>query len=534
MYLARLLLPLLVSTIAVAAESLQVFPLFTDHGILQQETLAPIWGTATPGSRVKVAFCAVEGSATADTHGAWCVRIHTPKAVPGRVDGYDLSITAGDTRLVLHDVAVGEVWIGSGQSNIDTPLSAYPVGIAETPAAIYPGIRLYSGGGRPMTGGLIGQHWDRCQPATAAKASATGYYFSRELHHALAVPVGFINLAWAGSTLSTWVLPEWLSADPRMAANLAEFRAGFPAFIAARKQRISDWQTVVDAAKAAGKKAPNRPFSDDADCPLEHFIGDHATTHTLAIMPFAIKGMLWDQGESGIGANLKGSYADIFDIMLGHLRSGFACELPVVYCQMPKGGAWGPNIHVLDAAGRVPQAAVPLADLPAIPPRAGRIFSGFANEADTFMRLQALTDCHVAVTRDLQAFIHPPDKDAYGARFCLTALGKVYGRNVETLGPQITAAKRSGDSLHLEFSGSGGGLVALGGKPLQGFYVSTAKGDSTWVSARIDGAQVILSGPGIATAETVSYANDSGGRVMWANLFNAEGLPGYPLTVRIR
>lgn len=531
---ARLVLCLVVASTVAAADTLQVFPLFSDHGILQQDTLAPIWGKAAPGSAVKVSFCGAEASANADAQGAWMVRVRTPKAEPGQFDGYDLSITSAAERILLHDVAVGEVWIGSGQSNIDTPMSAYPVGIADARTANHPGIRFFSGGGRGLAAGLTGQHWDRCTPETAAKASATGYFFSRDLHTALRMPVGFINLAWAGSTLSTWVQPEWLAADPRMAANLESFRSGFPAFIAERKQRIATWQAAVDAAKAQGQPAPRRPFSDEADRPLGDFIGGHVATHTGAVMPFACKGMLWDQGESGIGYGLKGGYADIMDIMLTHLRAGFASELPVIYCQMPKGGGWGPSIHVLDPSGRTPPAAVPLADLPATPPRPGRVFDGFANDPDPFVRLQALSGCYMAVTRDLQADIHPPDKDRYGARFCLTALGKVYGREVETLGPVISAARRDGATLQLDFSGVGGGLVALGGRPVQGFYVSTAAGVSTWVEGRIEGGRIILSGPGIGTAETVSYANDRGGRVMWANLFNAEGLPAHPMTVRIR
>jgi sialate O-acetylesterase len=517
-----------------AADVLQVFPLFTDHGILQQDTLAPVWGRAAPGSRVKVDFCAAEASVTADAQGSWLVRIRTPKAEPGRVDGYDLGIGSEGEHIVLHDVAVGEVWIGSGQSNIDTPMCAYPVGTAEARSADHPGLRFFSGGGRGLAAGLAGQHWERCTPETAAKASATGYFFSRDLHQALRVPVGFINLAWAGSTLSTWVQPEWLAADPRMAANLEAFRAGFPAFIAERKQRIANWQAEVEAAKAQGQPAPWRPFSDDAERPLGDFIGGHVATHTGAVMPFACKGMLWDQGESGIGFGLKGGYAEILDIMLTHLRAGFGSELPVIYCQMPKGGGWGPSIHVLDPSGRTPPVAVPLANLPATPPRPGRVFDGFPNDPDPFVRLQALPGCHMAVTRDLQADIHPPDKDRYGARFCLTALGRVYGREVETIGPMITTARREGATLHLGFSGIGGGLVALGDRPVQGFYVSTGAGTSTWVEGSIEAGSIILSGPGIDKAETVSYANDRGGRVLWANLFNTEGLPAHPMTVRIR
>jgi len=518
---------------------LKLFPLFTDHGILQQDTTVPIWGTAIPGKTVVIEFCNARATATADEKGEWLVRIKTPKAESGKVDGYDLAVVSEAERIVLHDVAVGEVWIGSGQSNIDTMMNVYSVGKAEIPRADYPGIRIYSAGpGRDVKGDFSKFQWNRCNPETAAKASAAGYFFSRELHKALNVPVGFINMAVGGSPLSAWVKTDWLAADPRMAANMETFRnTTFPAWIESRKQLLAKWEASVAEAKAKGEKpAPAwPPFQGAADQPLEAFIGGLHDTHTAMVMPFVFKGMLWDQGESGVGYALKGNYDDVFDIMLRNLRKGFGYDLPVVYCQMPKGGAWGPDMHTMSKSSfSEAESPVPLADLPSEPPKAGAVFESFAKESDPFLRMNGLPSCHMAVTRDLGAALHPPDKDAYGARFCLTALDKIYGRSTESSGPMITSAKRVEGTIHLGFDHVGSGLVALGGRPLQGFYVTSANGKSAWAPCRIEGNQVILTENGPDAAVTVSYAHTNGGRVLWANLFNKEGIPAHPMTVKIQ
>lgn len=518
---------------------LKLFPLFTDHGILQQDATVPVWGTAPPGKTVAIEFCNARASATADENGKWLARIKTPKAEPGITDGYDLAVASGDERIVLHDVAVGEVWIGSGQSNIDTMMGMYSVGKAEIPRADHPGIRIYSAGpGRDVKGDFSKFQWNRCNPETAAKASAAGYFFSRELHKALGVPVGFINMAVGGSPLCSWVRLEWLAADPRMAANLETFRnTTFPDWIESRKQNLAKWEASAAEAKAKGVP-PNPawpPFQGPADQPIENFIGANHATHTAMVTPFVFRGMLWDQGEAGVGYAMKGNYDDIFDIMLRNLRREFGYDLPVVYCQMPKGGAWGPDKHTMSKASfSEPEAPVPLEDLPQEPPKAGAVFESFSKEADPFLRMKALPFCHMAVTRDLGAALHPPDKDAYGARFCLTALDKVYGQKRESSGPMITSARRTGGGIRLGFDHVGGGLVALGGKPLQGFYVTGANGKSGWVECRIEGDEIILTGTGIDAAVTASYAHTNGGRVLWANLFNKEGIPAYPMTVKIQ
>ena len=489
----------------VRSDELKVFGIFSDHGILQQDTEAPIWGTADAHAGVTVTFRGATATATADATGAWMAHLRTPKAVPGEQDGTDLVITAGSAKLVLHDVVVGEIWLGSGQSNMDSELNEYEIGQRDIPNANYPSLRFYSGGGCMFDGDFSRAAWNRCTPEVARSVSAVGFYFSRELQQKLQVPVGFVKMAFSGSPLGSWVLPEWLRADAR---TVAQFN-------------------IAEAGKI--------PF---------FMVGGNFLKQVQPIMPFAVKGILWDQGESGIQLGTMSDYYAVFDIMVQHWRKGFGRDLPVVYCQMPKGGAWGPTTSVViryRAYFMASDDPIPLAALPQVPPKLDHVFNGFASEPDVFVRMMALSQCYMAITRDLDKAVHPPDKDHYGHRFALTALTKVYGLPEECYGPVMVSAKREGANVRVSFDHIGSGLVAFSGN-LQGFVVTgTPPGGgpvaAIWPQCRIDGDQVVLAVPNLETVEMVGYApsqDQEGGRVMWANLFNKEGLPAYPMTMKVQ
>lgn len=508
---------------------LTVNPLFSDHAILQQAATVPIWGTAKPGATVRASYRDAQSETTADPSGKWLVYLQTPKAESGKDDGYDLTVSSDDQGIVSHDVVTGEVWFGSGQSNIDTPLNSYRIGDEEIPKANIPGVRLCSSGFQGTS--PAGFQWNRCTPEIAAKSSASGYFFCRELHKALNVPVGFVNAAVGGSALCSWVRPDWLVGDSRMASNFETFKTiTVPALIA---ESLAKWQAASDEAKAKGIQPPPMPLSGEQ--PLDRFIGGNYVRRIAPLIPFVFKGMLWDQGESGVGMKLGGEYDLIFEIMITNLRRDFGYDFPVVFCQMPKGGGWGPTLrkNISKTTMSIPGDLVPLAEVPRQAPPAGRVFQGFGKESDPFARMMELPSCYMATTRDLVAALHPDDKDEYGARFCLTALNKVYGRNTEYFGPLMTSAHRSGGEIRVTFDHVGTGLAAVGGRPLQGFYCTDAKGKSSWTEGRIEGATVILDGKDIDAAQTVSYAHINGGRVLWANLFNREGLPAYPMTMRV-
>jgi sialate O-acetylesterase len=517
------------TAVEVWAEKLKVFPLFTDHAILQQDTEAPVWGTAEAGVAVTVSFRGMKVTTTADKEGKWLARLRTPKAEAGQ-RGTELTITAGDQTIVLGDVLVGEVWLGSGQSNMETTLGWYPIGKVEGPKANYPDIRLYTGAGYGYWGDYSQFQWSRCTPEVAKATSATGYLFSKELYLARKVPVGFVVIACDGSSMADWLEADWLTTDPRTAKQYKWwFQYAYPNQVAKRQEQLAKWEKDVADAKASGRNAPPpRPFDGPAE-----WVGMYYRTHLQPAMPFAFRGVLWDQGEQGVGASV-GPYDLVFEVMIEKWRKGFGQELPVVYCQMPKGGGWGPLARqVIERNGEL-GAAIPLANLPATVPGPGKVFEGFAKEEDPFSRMMALDKCWMAVTRDLCVAVHPPDKDHYAHRFFLTAMSQVYGEKVEWLGPMMKAAKREGGKVRVSFEHVGIGLAALGGKNLQGFVLTgNEKGltKSVWAKGVIDGDTVVLTGEGLESVKLVSYA--PGGRVMWANLFNKDGLPAYPMTVKV-
>ncbi len=528
----------LLSVMQLNAAELKVFPLFGDHGILQQDTRVAVWGTADPKAHVKVSFRGAVDEVTVDDAGRWIAHLKTPKAVAEQ-DGTDLEISSGTAGIVLHDVVVGEVWLGTGQSNMDSSMGGYQVGRDDAAHANNPAIRFYSGGGCGHRGDFSRYVWNRCTPQSALNASATGYYICRELQKELNVPVGFVNMAFSGAPLCWFVLPDWFRQDLRTKALFEKFeKQDYPALIARRKEDLANWEKAAVEAKAQGKPEPGRPFSADEkpEVPMECYLGRFYFTHIAPVQNYAFRGIAWDQGEGWVGA-VSYNYSACFEIMISNWRKGFGVDLPVVYCQMPKGGAWGPTVCVVDKKTNELAEKVPLAALPAEAPSPGDVFTGFANETDHFSRMLTIPGCFMAVSCDLNAWIHPPDKNSYGHRFAITALNRVYGKPVECFSVLMKTAKREEDSVRVSFDHVGSGLVALGGKELQGFVVSgNLKGSgqvkAVWPKCRLDGNTVVLTAPELDKIDLVSYAPPNG-RVMWANLFNKEQLPAYPMTIKV-
>lgn len=523
-----------------AVPELKVFQLFSDHGILQQDTQAPIWGTAGPGATVTVTFRGSTVIATADPDGKWMARLQTPKALPAQ-QGSELDITSGTQKIALQDVVVGEVWLGSGQSNMDTNMTEFAVGRDELPRANNPDFRIFTPAGWAHRGDYSKYKWSLCTPASAKPASATGYFFSRDLQQALQVPVGFVQMAYSGSSMGMWVQPKWLADDPRTAAEYAKFHnETLPVLVLQRKDALAKWEIAVADAAAKGQPLPRRPFVGMPEDAEESIIGGYYHTHIAQVVPFAFRGMLWDQGEAGVGIPGHWLYDVVFDIMITNWRKEFGRDMPVIYCQMPKGGAWGPQTRLVNNHTGELLDLVQLTALPAEAPMPGNDFQGFAKEPDPFARMAALPICYMAVTRDLDVATHPPDKDRYGHRFFLTAMNQVYGKaDVACAGPLMKSATREGEQVRVAYDNLGGGLVALGDHELQGFFVTghdraTGKTRSVWATCRIDGDTVLLSSADLDRIDLVSYAHTNGGRVMWANLFNKGGLPAYPMTLKVQ
>src|SRR5436190_3611897 len=203
----------------VAADPLPLLhPLFSDHAVLQRDTPVPVWGWAAPGSHVIVRFAGQEAPADAAADGRWSVRLGPMAAssVP-RTMSVTIEHASGTRSLAVTDVLVGDVWLCSGQSNMEFALEHASGGEAETAAARAPGIRLFTtartAAGRPLDVPERGYAaWAPATPETARSFSAVGYFFGKRLHEALGVPIGLIHSSWGGTPIESWTSTGALAA----------------------------------------------------------------------------------------------------------------------------------------------------------------------------------------------------------------------------------------------------------------------------------------------------------------------------------
>ncbi len=196
-----------------------------DHMVLQRDMNIRIWGSAAPGEKVAVKFRDQQAATQADDKGAWFVMLKPMKA--GGPD--NLTITASNT-IILKDVLVGEVWVCSGQSNMQWPVSACLNAPREIAAANYPQIRLFSVNRRPLgypSDQTFGQ-WNVCQPATVPNFSAVGYFFARFLNQELKIPVGMFDSSWGGTPAETWTPLAALKEKNLNPGLIAEYEKTLP------------------------------------------------------------------------------------------------------------------------------------------------------------------------------------------------------------------------------------------------------------------------------------------------------------------
>jgi sialate O-acetylesterase len=472
---------------------------FTDHMVLQQGQPVPIWGrSSSAGDQVTVRFNGQSVHTLADRDGRWMVRL-APLTAGGPFELVVNPDTPDPVR--LEDVLVGEVWLASGQSNMDFTVAKTPkyffAGVNheadEVAAANYPQIRMFTGAWSrtydPQS--TVAGAWKLCTPETVREFSAIGYFFARDLQRALHVPVGIVTLTYGASTAQAWIRREAIAADPRLQPTLAAFDAQVKAYVPPTEAELARRQAQLDQAKAAGQRLPRsaRPRPNpaaDQHNPTVLYNGMIAP-----FVPYAIRGILWYQGESITGPH------ELFPVwneaLIKDWRGLWGSALPFYFCQL----------SAQDAASNSPEVRALQAQALGIPATA------------------------MAVTVDIgdRHNVHPKDKQDVGDRLTRIALAKVYGQAIEYYGPWYEALSSEGGALRLTFSHLGGGLVARGG-PLRTFEIAGADGKFVPADAKIDGDTILVSSPAVPAPTAARYA--------WAsypdgcNLYNAAGLPATP------
>lgn len=467
---------------------------FGDHMVLQRGGPVPVWGSAKAGRRVTVRFGEHERTTEAGADGSW--RVDMP-AMEASSEPAELVVESGGERLRYGDVLVGEVWLCSGQSNMEWSLWNSEGGQADIRAHKDDELRLmqvvrwsFDEMQDDVDGG-----WSRSEGKTLSDFSAVAYYMGMKLRAELGVPVGLIHSSFGGSPAQAWMPIDSLVSNP-------EFK---PLVDRANKQ-WEDWQPTLNAwkkeaakAEAEGREAPPEPQG-----PLGWRNGYkpgglwNAMLRPLA--PYRIAGAVWYQGESNVWLSVQ--YRELLPAMIADWRE-----------------AWG--------QGDFPFGIVQLANYadPRFP--ADKWSWPEMREAQAMVAAND-PNAGLVVTIDCgnPTDIHPRDKRTPGERLALWALHDVYGHDIVHSGPTYSHMEVEGDAIVLHFDNVGGGLTTSDGKPLTGFSVAANEEWWNWGTAEIVGDTVVVRGDWMPKLVAVRYAWSD--NPTWANLCNEEGLPAVP------
>jgi sialate O-acetylesterase len=479
-------------------------PVFTDHAVLQQGIPVPVWGKASPGEAISVTFGAQTHSTKASPDGQWRINLAplSASATPEKL------VVAGRNTLVLTDIVVGEVWLCSGQSNMAFFVKWAANAKAEIAAAQHPLIRHFGvakASSLQPRDTLDGQ-WQVCSPATVGDFSATAYYFAREVHQRLGIPVGIVNSSYGGTPIEAWMSETALKSDPALSVvfeRISTITAEWPATLATYRADTEAWKQAEAAAKASGKPfatpKPRQPVGPGH--PYMPMLVYNAMLRPL--IPYALRGAIWYQGEANVAR--AGEYRALFSALITNWRREWAQgDFPFYFAQLanyqsddrdPQGLAW-----------------------PALREAQAQILS--------------VPGTGMAVTIDIgdPADIHPRNKQEAGRRLALLALARTYRqKDVIDFGPRFARADiNAGPAVRVFFEKSPAPLAnANPAAPadILGFELAGADRVFHPAEARLDGDSVVVKSALVSRPVAVRYA--------WRNappatLRNTAGLPAPP------
>lgn len=472
---------------------------FDNDMVLQQGMAVPVWGWADPGEQVTVAMQGQKVTTTADATGNWLVRL-----APLKVVSSDELVVTGTNTVTFKRVAVGEVWVASGQSNMQWPLNMVKNAAAELRAATDTDVREFA---VKRTVALQPQQdcegvWEPSNPKDAGMFSAVGYFFARQLHKDLGVPVGIIHTSWGGTPAESWTSRPVLEANADFRYMLTKWdnmMQGYAKGVLAMVQEQAKWQAAAEQALAAGQPLPMPPTPTPPEDPRKNPWLPAGLYNAMIepVIPYAIRGAIWYQGESNAGRAYE--YRTLFPAMIEDWRQ-----------------AWG--------QGDFPFLFVQLANFMQTRPEPAE--SAWAELREAQLMTLGLRNTGMATIIDIGDAndIHPRNKQEVGRRLALWAEATTYGKKLEFSGPLYRAMAVEGDAIRLSFYHTIGGLKAKGGK-LTGFAIAGEDRSFVWADARIDGNTVVVKSPQVARPVAVRYA--------WAdnpicNLYNGAGLPASP------
>jgi len=468
--------------------------------VLQQKQTVPIWGFADPGETVTVGFAGQKKTTVAGQDGKWRVDL-------GRLSANakpQVMTVVGKNKIELNGILVGEVWLVAGQSNMQLRLIETANGQAVQAAANYPDLRLFNVRrevGFKRTGKPIGE-WAACTPQSVAEFSAAGYYFAVELQKELKVPIGMINASWGGSQAEAWTPVAYLNASPELKPTVDRTKI----WDATREQVRVDYAAAIEAwrkksneQKAAGARPSPSPGVPDAlrDYRIASSIYDGMIE---PLIPFAIRGAAWYQGESN--EERAEQYSLLLPTMIRAWRERWA-------------------------QGNFPFGIVQLPNYRSV--KAGPEESpwSFIREGQRRTAI-ASPNTGLIVTIDIgePSDIHPKNKLDVGRRMAWWALADVYHRYTPK-SPTPAKVDIKGSKIILTFDNVGKGLKVRDGDKLDEFAIAGKDKKWTWAEAKIVGRnRVEVSSPAVPNPTAVRYAFNSNPK--HPNLVNDAGLPATP------
>jgi sialate O-acetylesterase len=468
-------LSVLVAEVVAARADVRLPALFSDNMVLQQEIRVPVWGWADEGEEITVLFQGQQAKAKAKD-GKWMLKLGRLKA-----GGPDTLVVQGKNKIELKNVLVGEVWVCSGQSNMEWPLKQSFESEQDIAGSGNPQLRLFhvpkTKANSPTND--VNAHWTESNAETTPSFSAVAYYFGRDLQKALGAPVGLIETCWGGSPAEVWMSQSVLEGNPDYKRDILEA-----------------YETAIQKAESSGDKKQRPGWK-----PTELYNGMIAP-----LLPYAIKGAIWYQGESNAGR--ASQYRTLFPDMIRNWRRD-----------------WG--------QGDFTFLTVQLASYDKNRKRSMEEITKEPGESDwaelreaQLLATKVLPKSGMAVITDLgeKDDIHPKKKAPVGARLAVAAQGIAYGRKIEYSGPVYKSMKVKGNQAVLSFEHADSELEARGGE-LTGFAICGPDKKFVWAKAEIQGDKVVASSAEVSQPVAV--------RCGWAdypvlNLWNKAGLPATP------
>lgn len=479
-----------------------------DHMVVQRDSPVHLWGNAAPGEKVSVEFRNNHAEDTADRDGHWS--IYLP---PGTAGGPFSLLVQGTNTIRIADVLVGDVWVASGQSNMEFPVGInpwYKSGVLnvdrEIASANEPNLRLFrldeTYSALPQTD-VSADAWAPATPASVADFSAVAFFFGRELVQKERVPIGLIEAAVGASPIEAWISLGALSKDSTLMPIFSVWSEEAEAQAKLDREQELEGRLRLPPSEQRESVNPGPEkrsrFIAEAYSKL-YFAPSYLYNAMIApLTPFPIRGVIWYQGEANAFTPMTAPlYSHMLPMMIADWRSKWdEGDFPFLYVQLA-------NLEL------------------------GADSQGWSMVREAQRRSLSVINTGMAVTIDVgdPSNIHPRDKQDVGHRLALWARATVYGEKIEDSGPLFRQANREGDHIVVRFDHAQDGLIARGPE-IKAFEIAGEDGKFVSAVASIKGNCVWVSASSVKDPVYVRYGWSGNPE---CNLYNKEGLPASPFS----